>query len=100
METRSIAFLSSGGGLSVVGLLVLVWWHVVEVAVEPLGVGSVHPSQGGELDVVDGSPWSLVGSPDQFGLVEPVGCLGESIIERVTDGPDRRDSTEFGESFP
>ncbi len=95
-----VSYRPGGGGLSVVGLLVLVWWHVVEVAVEPLGVVPVHPSQCGELDVVDGSPWSLVGSADQFGLVEPDHCLGESIIERITNGSDRRDSTELGEAFP
>jgi hypothetical protein len=49
--------------------------HVrVSYAVEPVDVG-----QGGPLDVVDVPP----GSPavDQFGLVEPVGALGQSVSQ-------------------
>lgn len=67
---------------------------------EALGVIPMHPGEGGEFDVVDGSPRSLVGTPDQFGIVEPVDRLGEGIIERITHRSDRRDSTEFGESSP
>jgi hypothetical protein len=43
--------------------------HVVEVAVQPLGVVPVDPPEGGELHVLNGLPWSLCGSPDELGLV-------------------------------
>ena len=62
--------LPGGGQLSVVDLLVFDWGDIVQVAVKPFGVVPVHPSQGGELDLVEGSPRPLVGSPDEFGLVQ------------------------------
>lgn len=65
--------------MSVVGLLILDGWHIVEVAVKPVGVVPVHPAEGGEFDVVDGAPRSLVGSSDQFGLVQPVDRLRQSV---------------------
>ena len=51
---------------------------------EAFGVVPVHPAQGGQLDVFDGPPRSLVGSVDQLGLVEPADGLGEGV------GPRRR----------
>jgi hypothetical protein len=35
---------------------------------------------GGDLDVVDASPWSLF--LDQLGLVEAVDRLGQGVVER------------------
>jgi len=57
---------------SVVRCLVLGGWDVAEVAVEPLLVEPVNPAERGQLDVVDGAPWSLVGAADQLRLVERV----------------------------
>ena len=42
--------------LGTVGFFELCGGYVVEVAVEALGVVSVHPAQGGEFDVVDVAP--------------------------------------------
>ncbi len=36
------------------------WGSVVEVAVQPGGAVPVHPSEGGQLDVFDGSSTALV----------------------------------------
>ncbi len=63
-----------------VGLLELCGRGVAEVAVEALGVVPVDPAQGGEFDVVDGAPWPLAGSADEFGLVEAVDAFGEGIV--------------------
>jgi hypothetical protein len=81
-------------------VFVLDWGEVVEVAVETGVVESADPTQGGKLDLIDISPWPLAGSPDEFGLVEPVDSLGQNSIGAVSDGSDRRESTEFGEAFP
>ena len=62
-----VGLLGRVGGLEVVGR------GVVEIAVDPFGVEPVNPALGGELDVVDRAPWSLVRAPYQFGLVEAVG---------------------------
>ncbi|MCU1398491.1 MAG: hypothetical protein JWN62_1600 [Acidimicrobiales bacterium] len=64
---------------------------------EAFGVEPVDPLQGREFDVVDGVPWSL--PADQFGLVEPVDGLSESVVIGVCDGPDRGQSAELGEAF-
>ena len=52
---------------------------VVAVAVEPLLVEPVHPAQGGEFELVDVVPAVCVGSVGAFGLVEPVGRLGQCV---------------------
>ena len=69
---------------SVVRCLVLGGRHVVEVAVQPLGVEPVDPTEGRELDVVDGAPWSLVGAADQLRLVERVRRLCQGVVERLS----------------
>ena len=45
-----------------------------------LGVPPVHPSQGGEFDIVDCAPWPLAGTADQLGLEQRVDGLCEGII--------------------
>ncbi len=47
---------------------------------DALGVPPVHPSQGGEFDIVDGAPWPLAGSADQLGLEQRVDAFGEGIV--------------------
>jgi hypothetical protein len=61
-----------------VGDLELEGRDVVEGSVKPLGVEPVHPTERGELDVVDAAPGALLA--DQLGLVEAVGRLGQSIV--------------------
>ncbi len=46
---------------------------------DPLGVEPVDPAKGGELDVLDSAPRSLIWPPDQLGLVERVRRLRQSI---------------------
>ena len=46
-------------------------WEVAGLGVESSVVEPVDVFEGGELEVVDGSPWSL--SVDEFGLVEADG---------------------------
>ena len=68
-------------GLSgTVGLFELCRRYVAEVAVEALVVVPVHPAQGGEFDVVDAAPRALVGSADEFGLVETDDGFGEGAL--------------------
>ena len=74
-------------------------WDVVAVAVQPCRVVPVEPAQGGQLDVVDGAPWALLGASDQLGLVVTVDRLREGVVIGIADGADRWDSAEFGESF-
>ena len=87
------------GLLGSVGRLELDRRHVVEIAVQPFVVVPVDPPEGGELDVLDGAPGALPGTSDEFGLVEGVDRLGEGVIERVADGPDRRHRSDFGQTF-
>lgn len=50
--------------------------NVVEVAVQPTGVVPVHPSQGGQFDILDGFPGTGAGrSVDQFGFVVAIDRL-------------------------
>jgi transposase len=87
---RRLGLLDSGQGL--VGPWVIVeegfefcGWDVSEVAVEAGGVVPVHPSEGGQLDVLDGLPRPDAGrSVDQLGLVVAVDGLGESVVIRLT----------------
>lgn len=54
--------------------------QVTEVAVQSAGVVPVHPSQSGQLEVLDGLPRAAAGrSVDEFGLVEAVDRLGEGV---------------------
>ena len=57
----------------------------------PLVIEPVDPVQGLDLDVVDVAPRSL--SVDEFGLERADGALGQSVVERITYGPDRRVDT-------
>jgi tryptophanyl-tRNA synthetase len=86
---------------SVERLLVLGWWDVVEVAVQPAGVVPVDPAQGGQFEVVDGFPGLGVAcwAADQLGLVVAVDGLGQSVVVGVADGPDRGNSADLGEPF-
>ena len=70
---------------------------VVEVAVEALGVVPVHPSERREFEVLDPLlAWSGSGrSADEFGLVVSVHCLGQSVVIRITDRPDRGCRTDL-----
>ena len=63
--------------VNVVGGFVLGRGDVVEGAVEADGVEPGDPGQGGELDIVDGLPRSLLA--DQFGLVQAVDGLGQRV---------------------
>ena len=40
----------------------------------------VHAAEGGEFDVVDGPPRSLLGTADQFGFVERVDGFGQGVV--------------------
>ena len=53
---------------------------VAEVAVEALRVVPVHPTEGGELEILDRLSRPGPGRPaDEFGLVVPVHRLGQGI---------------------
>ena len=67
------------GLLGSVGRLELHRRHVVEVAVQPVVVVPVDPTEGGELHVVDGSPRPLARPADELGLVEGVDRLGQRV---------------------
>jgi hypothetical protein len=72
---------------------------VVEIAVQPFVVAPVDPPEDGELNVLDGVPGALPGASDELGLGEGVDRLGEGVIERVPDGPDRRHHADVGQAF-
>jgi hypothetical protein len=74
--------------------------YIVEVAVQAAGVVPVDPAQGGQLDVLDGLPRpGAGGAVDRFGLVLAVHRLSESVVETVTDGPDRGHGTDLSETL-
>ena len=52
-----------------------------------------HVFEGRKLDLLDRPPRALL--PNQLGLVEIVDRLGHGIVERIPDGPGRRNSAEF-----
>lgn len=70
--------------------------RVRDGAVEADLVEPPHPVQGGELDVVDVVPWPL--EAEALGFVEPDERFSESVIVRIADGPDRRDSAGVDEA--
>lgn len=73
---------------------------VAEVAVEALRVVPEHPTEGGELEILDRPPRPGPGRPaDEFGLALPVHRFGQGIVIAVTDGPDRRRRADLRESF-
>ena len=51
-----------------------------------LGAEPVDPVHGLDLDVVDVAPRAL--SVDEFGLERADRALGQSVVERITHGPD------------
>jgi hypothetical protein len=65
--------------------------EVVEVFVWVFGVEPEHPFGGRDLDLVDVAPGAL--AADEFVLERPDGGLGQSIVESVADGSDRRVDT-------
>lgn len=74
--------------------------QVAEVAVQPLVVVPVDPAEGRELDVLDSAPRpGARGSADQLGLVVPVDGLGQGVVIRVADCPDRRCGADLGQAF-
>ena len=74
---------------------------VVEIAVEALRVVPVHPSKRREFEVLDPLPWSgSGGSVDEFGLVVPVHRLGQSVVIRIADRPDRGCRTDLCQTLP
>jgi hypothetical protein len=73
---------------------------VVEIAVQPAGVVPVHPTQRCQFDVLDGSSRPSSGGPvDEFALLVAVDRLGQSIVEAVAYGADRRHRTDLREAF-
>ncbi len=65
-----------------------------------LGVVPVDPSEGRELEVLDGLPLAGASRPaDGFGLVVAVHRLGQGVVVAVADGPDRRRRADLGESL-
>lgn len=79
---------SNPGGVGLLGsverFLELGWGRVVAVAVEPLLVEPVHPRESREFEFVDVVPAGRVGPVDAFGLVKPVGRLGQRIVIALT----------------
>jgi hypothetical protein len=72
--------------------------QIAEVAVQALGVVPVHPTEGGEFDLLDGPLRPLVGRPaNELGLVVAVHGFGEGVVEAVADGPDRGDRADLRE---
>jgi hypothetical protein len=61
----------------------LVRGAVAELAVEALVVPPPHPFQGGQLDLLDGTPRTA--ASDQLGFEQAVDGLGQGIVERVAD---------------
>ncbi len=78
-------------------MLVLDRWDVPDRGVQPGLVEPVHPEKGCQLEIIDASPWSF--PSDALGLVEPDHALGQGVVERVTDGPDRGERAGVGEPF-
>ena len=66
--------------MAIVGLLELGWRDISAGAVEPLGVVPVNPRRGCELELPERSP--AFSAADEFGLVEAVDRLGESVVIR------------------
>jgi transposase len=58
--------------LGMVGVLEFGWRDVVEIAVDPLGVIPMDPTQSSQFDVGDRLPRTLAGSVNQFCFVETV----------------------------
>ncbi len=66
--------------LGIVGVLEFGRWDVVEIAVDPLGVIPMNPTQGSQFDVFDAAPRPLIRSVDQLCFVETVDRFGECIV--------------------
>lgn len=73
--------------LAIVDLLVLHGCQVVAGAVESALVVPVDPTEGGKFDGVDVLPRAL--AMDQLGFEQADFRLGQRIIERVADRPNR-----------
>lgn len=69
------------------GLLQFYWRNVAAVLVDASVVEPVDPFRGGELDLINASPWSL--GLDDLGFEQPVDRLRESIVTARADRPDR-----------
>lgn len=63
--------------------------------VEASVVEPVHPLQGRDFHMLDRPPRPA--RFDQLGLVEPVNCLGESVVVARPGRPDRGIGTDLNE---
>lgn len=61
--------------------------HVAEVTLRTVVVVPVNPAQRRRIEVVVVVPESSCGAADQFGLLEDVLALGESVVDKTTDAP-------------
>lgn len=74
--------------------------HIPEVAVQPLRVVPVHPSQCRELEIIDRFPRPRLRWPaHQLGLVVAVHRLSESVVIAVANGPDRGRRPDLGKTL-
>ena len=80
-----------------VGRLELGRRDIAAGGVETLLVPPGHPRRGRELDLVGRPPGSL--GADEFGLVEAVDRLGESVIVGIALGADRGNGTRLGQAL-
>jgi hypothetical protein len=90
------------GGLSVVGLLVLLGGEVVQAAVEPVVVVPVDVVHGDGLDVSECPEWTVAERgvwSDGFVLVQADHRLGDGVVVGVADRPDRGGKPFQGEGF-
>jgi hypothetical protein len=69
--------------VAVVSLFQLDGWDVSAVFEQPPMVEPVDVLQDGDLDLLDGLPWTL--GFDQFGLEQADHRLGEGVVIGVTD---------------
>lgn len=74
-------------GLSKVARLSLGGRHVADRFEQSAGVEPIDPFEGGELDRLEGAPWST--AMDQLGLEQTVDRLGQGVVVAVPDAADR-----------
>ena len=71
-------------------------WDISNGFEDSTVVEPVDVFEGGELDILEMFPGSL--HSDQFGL-EPDDRFGQSVVERITNRPDRRFNAGLSEAF-
>ena len=72
-------------------------WDAAEFVEEAVVVEPVDPFEGGPFEVFEAAPGSAVA--DEFGLVEPIDRLGQSVVVGVAAGPNGVHDAVFGEAF-